>query len=75
MAHAFNPGTQEAEAGGSLSSRPVWSIVLPVYAWGGTIYGRMGSPSRPGSTKETDSHNSHQLTMDPQIGAGLHDPQ
>lgn len=23
--HTFNPGTQEAEAGGSLSSRPGWS--------------------------------------------------
>jgi hypothetical protein len=25
MAHAFNPSTQEAEAGGFLSSRPAWS--------------------------------------------------
>jgi hypothetical protein len=25
VAHAFNPSIQEAEAGGSLSSRPVWS--------------------------------------------------
>jgi hypothetical protein len=25
VAHAFNPGTQEAEAGGSLSSKAVWS--------------------------------------------------
>ena len=25
MAHAFNGGTQEAEAGRSLSSRPAWS--------------------------------------------------
>jgi hypothetical protein len=25
MAHAFNPSTWEAEAGGFLSSRPVWS--------------------------------------------------
>jgi len=24
--HAYNPSTQEAEAGGSLSSRPIWSI-------------------------------------------------
>ena len=24
MVHPFNPSTQEAEAGGSLSSRPVW---------------------------------------------------
>jgi hypothetical protein len=26
VAHAFNPSTWEAEANGSLSSRPVWSI-------------------------------------------------
>ena len=25
MVHAFNPNTQEAEAGGSLSLRPDWS--------------------------------------------------
>jgi hypothetical protein len=25
MAHAFNPSTREAEAGGFLSSRPAWS--------------------------------------------------
>jgi major histocompatibility complex class I len=25
VTHAFNPSTQEAEAGGFLSSRPAWS--------------------------------------------------
>jgi major histocompatibility complex class I len=25
VAHAFNPSTQKAEAGGFLSSRPAWS--------------------------------------------------
>jgi hypothetical protein len=25
VAHAFNPSTREAEAGGFLSSRPTWS--------------------------------------------------
>jgi major histocompatibility complex class I len=25
VAHAFNPNTREAEAGGFLSSRPAWS--------------------------------------------------
>jgi hypothetical protein len=25
VAHTFNPSTQEAEAGGFLSSRPAWS--------------------------------------------------
>jgi hypothetical protein len=28
VAHAFNPSTWEAEAGGFLSSRPAWSIAL-----------------------------------------------
>jgi hypothetical protein len=28
VAHAFNPSTLEAEAGGSLSSRPAWSPEL-----------------------------------------------
>ena len=28
VAHAFNPSTLEAEAGGSLSSRPAWSTEL-----------------------------------------------
>jgi hypothetical protein len=27
VAHAFNPSTWEAEAGGSLNSRPAWSTV------------------------------------------------
>jgi hypothetical protein len=26
VAHAFNPSTREAEAGGFLSSKPAWSI-------------------------------------------------
>jgi hypothetical protein len=26
VAHAFNPSTWEAEAGGFLSSRPAWSV-------------------------------------------------
>ena len=29
MAHAFNPSNQEAEAGGFLSSRPVWATEKP----------------------------------------------
>jgi hypothetical protein len=28
VAHTFNPSTQEAEAGGFLSSRPAWSTKL-----------------------------------------------
>jgi hypothetical protein len=28
VVHAFNPGTQEAEAGGCLSLRPAWSTEL-----------------------------------------------
>jgi hypothetical protein len=29
VAHAFNPSTWEAEAGGFLSSRPAWSTEKP----------------------------------------------
>ena len=29
VVHAFNPSTQEAEAGGSLSLRPIWSTEQP----------------------------------------------
>jgi hypothetical protein len=31
VAHAFNPSTQEAEAGGFLSSRPAWSTKYQGY--------------------------------------------
>jgi hypothetical protein len=34
VAHAFNPSTQEAEAGGFLSSRPSWSTKwVPGQPW------------------------------------------
>jgi hypothetical protein len=39
VAHAFNPSTQEAEAGGFLSSRPAWSTELV--------------PGQPGLYRET----------------------
>jgi hypothetical protein len=39
VAHAFNPRTQEAEAGGSLSLRPAWST--------------QRVPGQPGLHKET----------------------
>jgi hypothetical protein len=39
VAHAFNPSTWEAEAGGFLSSRPAWST--------------KGFPGQPGLYKET----------------------
>jgi hypothetical protein len=39
VAHAFNPSTREAEAGGSLSSRPAWSTE--------------GVPGQPGLYRET----------------------
>jgi hypothetical protein len=42
MAHAFNPSTWEAEAGGFLSSRPAWST-----EW---------VPGQPGLYRETLSH-------------------
>jgi hypothetical protein len=39
VAHAFNPSTREAEAGGFLSSRPAWST-----KW---------APGQPGLYRET----------------------
>jgi hypothetical protein len=39
VAHAFNPSTWEAEAGGFLSSRPAWSTELV--------------PGQPGIYRET----------------------
>jgi hypothetical protein len=39
VAHAFNPSTREAEAGGFLSSRPAWST--------------KGVPGQPGLHRET----------------------
>jgi hypothetical protein len=39
VVHSFNPSTQEAEAGGFLSSRPAWSTELV--------------PGQPGLYKET----------------------
>jgi hypothetical protein len=43
VAHAFNPNTREAEAGGFLSSRPAWSTELV--------------PGQPGIYRETLSRN------------------
>ena len=45
VAHAFNPSTQEAEAGGFLSSRPAWST-----KW---------VPGQPGIQRETLSQTPH----------------
>jgi hypothetical protein len=46
VAHAFNPSTWEAEAGGFLSSRPAWSIE--------------GVPGQPGLYRETLSQKTKQ---------------
>jgi hypothetical protein len=46
VAHAFNPRTQEAEAGGFLSSRPAWST--------------KGVPGQPGLYRETLSQKDKQ---------------
>ena len=45
-AHAFNPSTWEAEAGGFLSSRPTWST--------------KGVPGQPGLHRETLSRKTKQ---------------
>jgi hypothetical protein len=44
VAHAFNPSTREAEAGGFLSSRPAWST-----KW---------APGQPGLHRETLSRKT-----------------
>jgi hypothetical protein len=44
VAHAFNPSTREAEAGGFLSSRPAWSTERV--------------PGQPGLHRETLSRNN-----------------
>jgi hypothetical protein len=46
VAHAFNPSTREAEAGGFLSSRPAWST-----EW---------IPGQPGLHRETLSRKTKQ---------------
>ena len=46
MVHAFNPSTQEAEAGGFLSLRPAWSTKLV--------------PGQPGLHRETLSRKTKQ---------------
>jgi hypothetical protein len=48
VAHAFNPSTQEAEAGGFLSSRPAWST--------------KGVPGQPGLYRETLSSKTNKQT-------------
>jgi hypothetical protein len=48
VAHAFNPSTWEAEAGGFLSSRPAWST-----EW---------VPGQPGLHRETLSRKTNQPT-------------
>jgi hypothetical protein len=45
VAHAFNPSTREAEAGGFLSSRPAWST-----EW---------VPGQPGLHRETLSQKKN----------------
>jgi hypothetical protein len=46
VVHAFNPSTQEAEAGGFLSSRPAWSTEQV--------------PGQPGLHRETLSQKQQQ---------------
>jgi hypothetical protein len=48
VAHAFNPSTWEAEAGGFLSSRPAWST-----EW---------VPEQPGLYRETLSQKTNKQT-------------
>jgi hypothetical protein len=56
VAHAFNPSTWEAEAGGSLSSRPAWST-----EW---------VPGQPGLHRETLSWKTNQHTKKSLVSPG-----
>ena len=56
MAHAFNPSTQEAEAGGSLSSRSAWSTEQVL--------------EQPGLHRETVSQRNQKISSS-QIHLGL----
>jgi hypothetical protein len=51
VAHAFNPSTQEAEAGGFLSSRPAWSTEKV--------------PGQPGLYRETLSRKTNKQKTKP----------
>ena len=51
VAHAFNPSTWEAEAGGSLSSRSAWST--------DRVLGSQGYAEKPVSNKQTNKTPSH----------------
>jgi hypothetical protein len=54
VAHAFNPSTWEAEAGGFLSSRPSWST-----KW---VPGQPGVQRNPVSKKQTNKKQQQQKT-------------
>jgi hypothetical protein len=52
VAHAFNPSTREAEAGGFLSLRPAWST--------------KGVPGQPGLYRETLSQKKNKTKQNKQ---------
>jgi hypothetical protein len=54
VAHAFNPSTREAEAGGFLSLRPAWST-----KW---VPGQPGLYREPLSLKKTNKQNKNKKT-------------
>jgi hypothetical protein len=53
VAHAFNPSTREAEAGGFLSSRPAWST-----EW---------VPGQPGLHRETLSRKTKKTKQNKKV--------
>jgi hypothetical protein len=53
VAHAFNPTTWEAEAGGFLSWKPAWSTKC--------VPGQPGPQKNPVSKKQTNNNNNKKV--------------
>jgi hypothetical protein len=63
VAHAFNPSTGEAEAGGFLSSRPAWSSKWVPGQRG--LYRETLSKNKQNKTKQTNKQTKNQQQKNP----------